>query len=107
MHEDEVREMLDKIYQADRTIQQQQLGIDWKPPEDPFQQNYTKDQTKDGIEEKIMQKDKLDMTLVEKITEKESDIFKKNLYKLLDLLEKEARWLLDEETQNEQNDLKR
>lgn len=54
-----------------------------------------------------MQKDKLDMTLVEKLTEKETDTFKKNLYKLLDLLEKEARWLLDEETQNEHKDLKR
>lgn len=107
MHEDEVRDMLDKIQQADRTIQQQQLGIKWNPPEDPFQQNYTKDQTKDGIEEKIMQKDKSDFTLIEKLTEKESETFKKNLSKLLDLLEKEARWLLDEETQHETNDLKR
>jgi len=45
--------------------------------------------------------------LIEKLTEKESETFKKNLSKLLDLLEKEARWLLDEETQHETNDLKR
>jgi hypothetical protein len=54
-----------------------------------------------------MQKDKSDFTLIEKLTEKESETFKKNLSKLLDLLEKEARWLLDEETQHETNDLKR
>jgi hypothetical protein len=54
-----------------------------------------------------MQKDKSDFTLIEKLTEKESETFKKNLSKLLDLLEKEARWLLDDETQHETNDLKR
>lgn len=39
MHENEVRDLLEKIYQADKTIYNQQLGIDWTPPEDPFQQN--------------------------------------------------------------------
>mmetsp|Transcript_95898 Transcript_95898/g.207019 ORF Transcript_95898/g.207019 Transcript_95898/m.207019 type:complete len:84 (+) Transcript_95898:631-882(+) len=83
------------------------MGIDWTPPEDPFQQNYTKDQTKEGIEEKIMEKDKNSMTLVEKLSDREGEYFKKNLYKLLDLLETEARWLQDEESQNETNVYKR
>lgn len=54
-----------------------------------------------------MEKDKLARTLVEKLIEKEGDWFRKNLFKLLDLLEVEARWLQDEETQNEENKMKR
>jgi len=79
------------------------LGIEWTKPEDPFQQNYTKDQTKEGIEEKIMEKDKHSISLVEKLLEKEGEYFRKNVYNLLGLLESEAKWLLDEDNQNETN----
>lgn len=106
MHEDDVRETLDKIQQGDKIIYNQQLGCEWTPPEDPFQQNYTKDQTKDGIEEKILAKND-NLTLIEKLLEKEGDMFKKNLFNLMSVLETEAKWLLDEDSQNESNSNKR
>lgn len=54
-----------------------------------------------------MEKDKTSITLVEKLIEKDGEYFRKNLFKLLDLLEVEARWLQDEESQNEPNIYKR
>jgi dynein regulatry complex protein 1 len=36
MNEHEVRQLINKIIQADRVIHMQQLGIPWQPPTDPI-----------------------------------------------------------------------
>jgi len=41
------------------------------------------------------------VTLLENLIEREGEYFKKNLMNLLGLLEAEAKWLLDEESQQE------
>lgn len=53
MHEEEVKATLNKVFMAERTMQQQQLGLEWTAPEDVMLNHVPKENTKEGIEEKI------------------------------------------------------
>jgi len=81
------------------------MGLQWTPPQDPFLQNLGRDQTKDGIEEKIQEIGQKNKTLVERLLENEGEMFAQNLFHLLDLLVTNCEWLLDEDTQNHKNTL--
>jgi len=96
MHEEDVKQTLDKVFTAEKTMYNQQLGIEWTAPEDVLLNHVPNENTKEGIEEKIVAGDTT-KNLLERLLEGQGNMYQTNIMRIMEAVSKETVWLLDEQ----------